>query len=59
MSRKAPKLMTTSSQGYALVEYEKRSQAEDAIKDASGSTLLDQTIQCDFAFVRPQTQPQQ
>lgn len=45
--------------GYALVEYEKRSQAEDAIKDASGSTLLDQTIQCDFAFVRPQTQAQQ
>jgi len=43
--------------GYALVEYEKRSQAEDAIKDASGSTLLDQTIQCDFAFVRPTVQP--
>lgn len=45
--------------GYALVEYEKRSQAEDAIKDASGSTLLDQTIQCDFAFVKPPTLPQQ
>ncbi|CAD6580164.1 MAG: hypothetical protein CYPHOPRED_001147 [Cyphobasidiales sp. Tagirdzhanova-0007] len=41
--------------GYALVEYEKRSQADDAIKDASGSELLGQTIQCDYAFVRPQT----
>ena len=50
-------MLSFPNQGYALVEYEKRSQAEDAIKDASGSTLLDQTIQCDFAFVRPTVQP--
>jgi len=44
--------------GYALIEYEKRSQADEAIKDASGTTLLDQTIQCDYAFVRPQVAEQ-
>jgi len=44
--------------GYALIEYEKRSQADEAIKDASGTTLLDQTIQCDYAFVRPQVSEQ-
>lgn len=43
--------------GYALVEYEKRSQADEAIKDASGTELLGQVIQCDYAFVRPQIQP--
>lgn len=40
--------------GYALVEFEKRAQADEAIKDASGSELLGQTIQCDYCFVRPQ-----
>lgn len=40
-------------QGYALVEYEMLSEAQAAINGASGSPLLEQTIHCDFAFVRP------
>ncbi|KAL7009560.1 hypothetical protein EMMF5_000467 [Cystobasidiomycetes sp. EMM_F5] len=41
--------------GYAFVEYEKRAQADEAIREASGSTLLDQVIECDYCFVRPPT----
>jgi len=40
-------------QGYALVEYETMAEAQAAIDSASGSNLLDQTVQCDYAFVRP------
>ncbi|TFK52032.1 RNA-binding domain-containing protein [Heliocybe sulcata] len=39
--------------GYALVEYETMAEAQAAIDGASGSTLLEQTVQCDYAFVRP------
>ncbi|KAF8318663.1 RNA-binding domain-containing protein [Clavulina sp. PMI_390] len=39
--------------GYALVEYATYGDAKNAIEQASGSTLLDQVLQCDFAFVRP------
>ncbi|PIL25169.1 transporter [Ganoderma sinense ZZ0214-1] len=39
--------------GYALVEYETMAEAQAAIDGASGSTLLEQQLQCDFAFVRP------
>ncbi|KAJ7065357.1 RNA-binding domain-containing protein [Mycena amicta] len=39
--------------GYALVEYETMSDAQAAIDGASGSLLLEQTLQCDYAFVRP------
>lgn len=42
-----------SLQGYALVEYESRAEAEKAIAGASGAQLLEQTLLCDFAFVRP------
>ncbi|KAJ3555485.1 hypothetical protein NM688_g2549 [Phlebia brevispora] len=35
--------------GYALVEYETMAEAQAAIDGASGTTLLDQTIQCDYA----------
>ena len=41
--------------GYALVEYETRREAEEAIAGANGSQLLEQTIHCDYAFVRPPT----
>ncbi|KZV69299.1 RNA-binding domain-containing protein [Peniophora sp. CONT] len=44
--------------GYALVEYETMAEAQAAIDNASGSELLEQTLQCDYAFVRPpQHQP--
>ncbi|KAG6820405.1 RNA-binding protein 8A [Arthromyces matolae] len=39
--------------GYALVEYETMAEAQKAIDGASGTTLLEQEIQCDYAFVRP------
>ncbi|KAF5316087.1 hypothetical protein D9619_006582 [Psilocybe cf. subviscida] len=39
--------------GYALVEYETMSEAQAAIDAASGTPLLEQEIQCDYAFVRP------
>lgn len=41
------------SQGYALVEYETFSEAQAAISGSNGTTLLEQVVQCDFAFVRP------
>lgn len=40
-------------QGYALVEYETMNEAQSAIEGASGTQLLEQVIQCDYAFVRP------
>jgi RNA-binding protein 8A len=40
-------------QGYALVEYETMAEAQAAIDGASGTTLLEQTLSCDYAFVRP------
>ncbi|OCH96336.1 RNA-binding domain-containing protein [Obba rivulosa] len=39
--------------GYALVEYETMAEAQAAIDGASGTSLLEQTLQCDYAFVRP------
>src|SRR5438034_8472255 len=42
-----------SCQGYALIEYSTLPEAKAAIKALNGSKLLDQTIQVDFAFVRP------
>ncbi|KAF8880197.1 RNP containing family member [Infundibulicybe gibba] len=39
--------------GYALVEYETMAEAQAAIDGASGTTLLEQAIQCDYAFTRP------
>ena len=44
---------TSGPQGYALVEYETMAEAQAAIDGASGTALLEQTLQCDFAFVRP------
>ncbi|PYH90511.1 RNA-binding domain-containing protein [Aspergillus ellipticus CBS 707.79] len=39
--------------GYALIEYSTLPEATEAIKALNGSKLLDQTIQVDYAFVRP------
>lgn len=43
----------TFFQGYALVEYETHEEAKNAIEKTSGTTLLEQELQCDFAFMRP------
>ncbi|OQD77628.1 hypothetical protein PENDEC_c002G06500 [Penicillium decumbens] len=39
--------------GYALIEYSTLPEASEAIKNLNGAKLLDQTIQVDYAFVRP------
>ncbi|EEP76903.1 RNA-binding protein 8A [Uncinocarpus reesii 1704] len=39
--------------GYALIEYTTLPEAEAAIKALNGAKLLDQTLDVDFAFVRP------
>uniref|UniRef100_A0A6B2LQP8 RRM domain-containing protein n=1 Tax=Arcella intermedia TaxID=1963864 RepID=A0A6B2LQP8_9EUKA len=36
--------------GYAMVEYEKKAEAEKAIKDMNNATLLQQQIKVDWAF---------
>jgi RNA-binding protein 8A len=40
-------------QGYVLIEYPTLSEARAAIEGANGEKLLEQTINVDFAFVRP------
>jgi RNA-binding protein 8A len=40
-------------QGYALIEYTTLEEARAAIDGANGTQLLDQTVNVDFAFVRP------
>lgn len=40
------------AQGYALVEYETRPEADAAIAGASGTELLGQTVHCDYAIVK-------
>jgi RNA recognition motif-containing protein len=39
-------------QGYALVEYEEREDAEEAIKEMDGEKLLGVEITCNWAFVQ-------
>ncbi|KAI5779993.1 hypothetical protein EDC01DRAFT_668735 [Geopyxis carbonaria] len=39
--------------GYALIEYSTLAEAREAIAQGDGTKMLDQTIHCDFAFVRP------
>ncbi|KAI9656443.1 MAG: hypothetical protein M1829_000402 [Trizodia sp. TS-e1964] len=41
--------------GYVLIEYSTLEEARDAIKGANGTTLLDQILEVDFAFVRGPT----
>ncbi|PMB71131.1 putative RNA-binding protein C23A1.09 [Beauveria bassiana] len=40
-------------QGYALIEFATLEEARAAIDGANNTKMLDQTIQVDFAFVRP------
>lgn len=40
------------SQGYALVEYETFEDAQNAIKNLEGSSILGQQIHADWAFVK-------
>lgn len=39
-------------QGYALVEFETKEEAERAIKELDGVELLEQTLKLDWAFVK-------
>lgn len=39
--------------GYVLIEYPTLSEARAAVDGANGEKLLDQTVNVDFAFVRP------
>jgi RNA recognition motif-containing protein len=45
------KLHATNKQGYALIEFGKRSEAEAAIKEMDGETLYDKEVHVDWAFV--------
>jgi RNA-binding protein 8A len=45
--------LTDGGQGYALIEYTTLDEARAAIDGAHNTQLLDQTVQVDFAFVRP------
>lgn len=49
----ADKHLGARQQGYALIEYPTLAEARAAIDGAHQTKLLDQTIQVDFAFVRP------
>lgn len=47
-----PTLATTKhTQGYALVEFGKRGEAERAIKEMDGETLYGREVHVDWAFV--------
>ena len=43
--------LTGFCKGYALIEYTKKSEAQDAINTLHGTELLGQTINVDWAFV--------
>ena len=44
---------TGNSKGYALVEFEKQSEAQDAINMLHGTEMLGKTIGVHWAFVKP------
>ncbi len=39
-------------QGYALVEYERKEEAENAIASMNGKPLLGQNVSVDWAFIK-------
>lgn len=39
--------------GYGMIEYERLKEAETAIENMNGKTILGKTIQVDFAFKKP------
>ena len=41
-----------SPQGYALVEYERKEEAENAIAGMNGKPLLGQAVSVDWAFTK-------
>lgn len=45
--------LTRPVQGYALIEYPTQSEAKAAIDGAQNEKLMEQTVNVDFAFVRP------
>lgn len=46
-------MLTAVPQGYALIEYTTLEEARAAIDGAHDTKLLEQTVNVDFAFVRP------
>ncbi|KAJ1976773.1 hypothetical protein H4R35_002566 [Dimargaris xerosporica] len=38
--------------GYALIEYETKTQAQTAVQEASGTELLGKPLHCEFAFIK-------
>lgn len=48
-----PLPLFSHQQGYALIEYTTLEEARAAIDGAHDSKLLEQTVQVDFAFMRP------
>jgi RNA-binding protein 8A len=49
----SPRYSNMNLQGYALIEYSTLDEARAAIDAANDTKLLEQTIEVDFAFVRP------
>jgi RNA recognition motif-containing protein len=45
--------LTYGVQGYALIEYKARDEAEAAISELNGSVFLDKEIAVTWAFVKP------
>jgi RNA-binding protein 8A len=41
--------------GYAMIEYERLKEAEDAIENMNRKTILGKTISVDFAFKKPRS----
>lgn len=49
--------MCHNVQGYALIEYEHKKEAEKAIEEMNGKTLLDKEIHVDWVFSQGPKKP--